>query len=167
MTTKPRAVRGPQRFFTLPDGTKMPLTYTLPDPKECKMRDSRHCLHAEGMRAAGFRDPRVMPDDLAEIRAIHGKYRVVFPAKLETVLSAKQFDVGEGKGGKECFLPRPNKVVAIVRNFTPRKKRRDAGMSKDRADIVFKRKPGTKEVGRRARFLIKYVGKKGMKAHAA
>lgn len=37
-----------------------------------------------------------------------------------------------------------------------RKKRRDAGMSKARADIVFNRKPG-QHAGRRARFLLKVV----------
>ena len=160
MPATKKTVRGPQRFVRLPNGKKMPLAYTLPSPKECKMQDPRHCLHAEGLRAAGFRDPRVMPGDLAEIRAVYDNFRVVFPAKIDTILSAKQFDVGQGEeGGRECILPKPNKIVEIKKITTPRKKRRDAGMSKARADIVFNRKPGTKEVGRRARFLLKRIDK--------
>ena len=155
MATTKTKTRGPRRFHTLPNGKKMPLSYVLPDPKECKMQDPRHCQHAEGMRAAGFGDPRVMPEDKCEIRAIFDGFRLIFPTTIDTAVSAKKFDMNQGeKKGKECILPRPLKVTPILSITTPRKKRRDAGMSKERADIVFDRKPGTKEVGRRARFLL-------------
>lgn len=152
---KKKNVRSPRIFVTLPDKSKAPLSYALPDAKECKVQDPRHCQHAEGLRMIGYRDPVVMPGDRAEIRAIFGDFRLVFPVDISTIVTAKNFDMGKASPeGTQFVLPRPNKIVAIKRIGVRRKKRRDAGMSKERADRLFNRKPGA-DAGRRARFLLK------------
>ncbi len=137
--------------FKLPDGTMMPLQYKVPAASDCKIADPAHCQHAEGMRAVGFRDPKVLPGDKMVIQAVHGEYRLVFPVNGKDVLpSVGKFDAGKGEAkGKEYTLPRPLVVRKIQKRGPNSKKRKDAGMTKAKADKKFKRKPGN-AAGRRS-----------------
>lgn len=153
-TTKPN----PKHKYFKVGNKKMPRLYSLPDAKECKLQDPRHCQHAEGMRLAGYGDPVVFQNDRLEIRAIANGHRLVFSPNAQQFVSAKQFDAGQPEAAGTVFdLGHPISITPIKKQTViNRKKRRDAGMSKARADIVFNRKPG-QHAGRRARFLLKVV----------
>ena len=81
----------------------MPRLYTLPDAKECKLQDPRHCQHAEGMRLAGYGDPVVFQNDRLEIRAIANGHRLVFSPNAQQFVSAKQFDAGQPEAAGTVF----------------------------------------------------------------
>jgi len=141
----------------LPDGSRLPLVYTLPAATACKAGTTRYCQHANGLRAAGFRDPQVMPNDEPIIKAAFGDFRLTFVCNAAHRHSIAGFDAGHADPeGTEYVLPKPVQIVPIKRhNTVRRKKRRDAGMTKAEADRRFKRQPG-EHAGRRYH-TIKYL----------
>lgn len=103
------------KTFGLPDGTRIPLEYTLPAAEKCRAADPRHCQHAEGLRAVGYSDPQVLPKDMAIIKARYGNYRLEFPVSLATLVpSAAAFDKGHGEpAGTPHRLEMPTKVKEV------------------------------------------------------
>lgn len=150
-----------RKFFTLPDGTKMPLLITLPAGDKCVLGSPGRCQIANAMRNAGYRDPQVMKDNEPFITAIFpgkgkNEYRVRLGVNAEHIDIAVNYDHNRASPeGTQTYLPIPSLGdIALVKKVKvqSRKPRRDKGMKKADADRIFNRIPGA-HAGRRAHIL--------------